>query len=58
MGIVIGIIVGTLVVAAQVYFLCGGRECDRNDKEDSKSGCLLALIIGFICSLIYFGFNS
>ena len=55
---IVGVIIGTLVVAAQVYFLCGGRECDKNDKEDSKFGCLLAVILGFISMMIYVCFNS
>lgn len=58
MGIVVGVIIGTLVVAAQFYFLCGGNDCDSNDKEGGKSGCLLAVILGFISMMIYVCFNS
>ena len=58
MGIGVGVIFGTLVVAAQIYFLCGGNDCDSNDKEGGNSGCLLAVILGFISMMIYVCINS
>ena len=51
---VIGIIIGTLITAALIYFLCGGFEADKNpDMEGSnKSGCITLLIVAFILTII------
>ena len=55
MGWIIFILVNTLVGAAIWYFACGLEEQDKQDDKKGNTGCILALVLGFIGALLVAG---
>ncbi len=49
-------IFAAIITAVTVYFLCGLNE--NADKDDGKVGCILALIVGVISTIVFFVFHS
>lgn len=55
----LGIIFFTLLGGATWYFLCGlSEEDEKAEGKDKGTGCIVALILGLIGTLITFGFAA
>ena len=57
--VIFGIILATLVGGAIWYFACGlSEEDEKAEGKDKGTGCIVALILGLIGTLIMFGFAA